>query len=226
MKKILFSLMILAVYASANTCTEARFEYGAYNFIYTKNHAHLDSAYFKETYTKLTYESSDKYVYSNGHLDYFITRDTDEDGKDSVQIVKVYWNSNENALSKKGTEILGEIEYSGDTLFITLTNYYDGEMNERINARSTNKSFEAIYPDGPNDELAFQHLYFQNDTLVNSYTHNYGTDSAEVDRTFTVSDEQDDHKCIEYDSNGELSYNLEYVKNGNGYSIKIFDKNY
>jgi len=226
MKRILFSLLILAIYASANTCTEAWFEYSAYNFIYTKNHAHVDSSYYKETYTYVTYETSDKFVYSNGYLDHFISRDFEEDGEDSVQIVKFYWNSSENALSKEGAEFLGKTEYSGDTLFFSLTSYYDGEIGEHLNARSTKKSFEAIYPDGPNDELAFEHVYFQNDTIVNSITYNYGTDSAEVNITFTVGDEQDDYKCFEYDSDGELSYNLEYIKNVNGYTIKIFDKDY
>ena len=227
MKRILFSLLILAIYASANTCTEAVFEYGAYNFIYTKDHAHLDSAYNKETYTKVTYESSDKFVYSNEHLDYFIRTDFKEDGKDSVQITKVYWNSDENVLSKKGVEFLGEIKYSGDTLSFTLTNYYDGKIHEQQTTKIFKKSLEALYPDGPNGELAFQQLYFQNDTLFNTVTLNYGTDSAEVRKKFTVSDEQDDHKCIEYHNDGEISYNLEYVKNEKGYSIKLFDqKNY
>ena len=227
MKRILFSLLILAIYASANTCTEAVFEYGAYNFIYTKDHAHLDSAYNKETYTKVTYESSDKFVYSNEHLDYFIRTDFKEDGKDSVQITKVYWNSDENVLSKKGVEFLGEIKFLGDTLSFTLTNYYDGKIHEQQTTKIINKSLEALYPDGPNGELAFQQLYFQNDTLFNTVTLNYGTDSAEVRKKFTVSDKQDDHKCIEYHNDGEISYNLEYVKNEKGYSIKLFDqKNY
>ena len=220
MKKILFSLLILAIYASANTCTETWFEINAYSFINTQDHAHLDSAYFKEYDNEWTH----KYVYSNEHLDYFIM-DSKEEGED-VRITKVYWNSDESALSKKGTEFTGEIKYSGDTLLFTFTNYLDGKVHEQQITKITNKSVEALYPDGPNGEFSFQRLYFQNDSLIQSITYNYGTDSAEVHKTITVSDKQDDFKCAEYNNDGELSYNLEYVKNNNGYSIKIFDKKY
>ena len=227
MKRILFSLLILAGFAAANTCTEAVFEYSAYNSIYTKDHAHLDSVYYKETYNYLTYETSGKLVYSNGYLDHSISWDFEEDGEDSVQIAKVYWNSDENVLSKKGVEILGEIKFLGDTLSFTLTNYIDGKIHKQQTTKIINKSLEVLYSNGPYGELAFQQLYFQNDTLFNSITNNYGTDSAEVNITFTVGDEQDDYKCFGYDSDGEHSYNLEYVKNEKGYSIKLFNqKNY
>lgn len=220
MKYFLFCLLLLAGFAAANTCTEAWFEIGAYGFIYTKDHAHLDSVYFKEYDNEWT----DKYIYGKDYLDYFIT-DPKEEGED-VRTAKFYWNSDENALSKKGYEYLGEIQYSEDTLFYSFTNYNNGKRHEQQTAKIVNNVLEAQYPDGPNGEIAFEQLYFQNDTLIKSITDYYGTDSAEVHKRIIIRDEQDDFKCLEYRNNGENFYNLEYVKNDNGYSIKIYDQNY
>lgn len=214
MKKILFSLMIFAVYASANTCTEAWFEINAYNYIYTKDHAHLDSAYYND-------ESTEKYIYNKEHLDYLITKEGGE-----IHTINFYWNSDESVLSKKGTEYFGIIKYSEDTLFITLTNYHDGVVHEQQTAKITNKTLDAQYPDGPNGEIAFEKIYFQNDSLVKSITYNYGTDSAEVHKTIIVSDEQDDFKCKEYGEKEIKNFSLEYVKNDNGYAIKRHNEKY
>lgn len=219
MKRILFSLMLLAGFAAANTCTEAWFEINAYGSINTQDHAHQDSSYFKEYDNEWTH----KFIYNNNQLDYLIT-DSKKEGED-VRITKYHWNLGENALSKKGLEYLGETHYSGDTLFFSLTFYNNGEKREQATGKIVNKTFEAQYPDGPNGETSFEHVYFQNDTLIKSITYNYGTDSAEVHKDIIISDEQDDFKCKEY-RNGEPSYDLEYVKNANGYSIKIFDQKY
>ena len=214
MKRILFSLMILAIYASANTCTEAWFEINAYNYIYTKDHAHLDSAYYND-------ESTEKYIYNKEHLDYLIAKEGGE-----IHTINFYWNSDESVLSKKGTEYFGIIKYSEDTLFITLTNYHDGVVHEQQTAKITNKTLDAQYPDGPNGETAFEKIYFQNDSLVKSITYNYGTDSAEVHKTIIVSDEQDDFKCKEYGEKEIKNFSLEYVKNDNGYAIKRHNEKY
>ena len=220
MKKFLFSLIFGAVYAAANTCTEAVFEYETYGFIYTKDHAHLDSSYY--IYNSGTSESSEKYVYSNEHLDYF-TANTKQNGENIVRTVKFYWNSNESVLSKKGLEYLGKTKYSGDTLISTFTNYIGGEVHEEIIFKTSNKSLEAQYPDGPNGELALEQLYFQNDSLIKKFTYNYSTDSAYSRKYIIVDDPTNNFKCIEYNDDGEISDNFVYTQNDKGYSIKRFD---
>lgn len=48
MKRVLFSLLILVAFASANTCTKAWFEIHAFNFLTIKDAPHLDSVYYRE----------------------------------------------------------------------------------------------------------------------------------------------------------------------------------
>lgn len=99
MKKILFSLMIFAVYASANTCTEAWFYIRNPVFLLIPQNApYIDSAYFKEG-TEVTFF---KASYRDGHIDKTYQGLIWENyGSGITDIDQYYVSRDESVLSKK-----------------------------------------------------------------------------------------------------------------------------
>jgi hypothetical protein len=221
MKRILFSLLILAIYASANTCTEKWLEALSFRFIAKKDAAHLDSIYYKE----YDNEWSNKYVYgSNNQLDHIIFH-----LDDSEPIAKFYFSKDEGVLTKKGEELLISDSIAGDTLYFTQKVYRDGEIYQSIFHKTTDRYTSELSYDPRLDLYDFNELFFRNDTLIERVVKKYNTDSAEVSFIYYVEDPSDDTKCYEYQDELDKDspdYTIIYNKNSQGFSLKYFDQKF
>lgn len=218
MKRILFCLMLLAIYASANTCTEKWLEALSFRFIAKQDAAHLDSIYYKE----YDNEWSNKYVYAgNNQLDRIIFH-----LDDSEPIIKVHFSKDESVLTKKGEELLISDSIAGDTLYFTQKVYRDGEIYQSIFHKTTDRYTSELSYDPRLDLYDFNELFFRNDTLIERVVKKYNTDSAEVSFIYYVEDPSDDTKCYEYTEDSKkdsTDYTITYHKNSQGYSLKYFN---
>ena len=72
MKRILFSLLVFAVYAAANTCTEAYFQTLKPIFIQAENSLYIDSTHYIDELVfmddTLRQHKYTKFIYENGRL--------------------------------------------------------------------------------------------------------------------------------------------------------------
>ena len=72
MKRILFSLLVFAVYAAANTCTEAYFQTLKPIFIQAENSLYIDSTHYIDELVfmddTLRQHKYTKFIYDNGRL--------------------------------------------------------------------------------------------------------------------------------------------------------------
>ena len=221
MKKILFSLLILSVYAAANTCTEAWFETFSFGFISRKDAAHIDSIYYRE----YDNEWSNKYVYDgNNQLEHVIFH-----LGDSEPIAKFYFSKDEGVLTKKGEELLISDSAAGDTLYFTQKAYRDGEIYQSIFHKTADRFSSELSYDPERDLYDFSEFFFRNDTLIERVVKEYNTDHSRETFTYYVEDSSDDTKCYEYmDGSTENSpdYTISYHKNSQGYSLKYFDQKF
>ena len=226
MKRILFSLLLWAGFAIANTCTEAWFEVHNFSFLYKKDAIHIDSIYYKE------YDNdwSSKYIYKNNQLE-SIVFNLDR----STEIVSVYISKDESVLVEMGEELLISDSTAGDTSYFTQKVFRDGKLVQDIIHKNAGLySSELSYNPGGN-KYDFTELFFRNDTLVLRFIDNYYTDSPEESFTYYVEDSTDDLTCYEYKDDPSSNesenpstpkYTLTYHKNSQGYSLKYFDKKY
>lgn len=217
MKKILFSLLILAIYASANTCTEAWFE--IYTLSQPKNNAvHPDSVYYK-TNNKDGYA---KYIYRNEQLEQIIINMYGE----SEDTNMVYLSKDENILTKKGSELLISDSVVGDTLFYFQKVFKDGVLVQEITRKITKQYASERNYEPVSDKRDSSEYFFRNDTLIRRVVDYYNTEFATESFIYYVGDSTDDFKCYEYRdrSNKDVpSFTLIYQKNNQGYSLKYFE---
>ena len=215
MKRILFSLMLLAGFAAANTCTEAVFSLSKGSLDITQDEAYHDSSYFVENYGQKN-EWSHKIYYTNGKIDSLVM-DPMEDGE-ALRVTHYYWNSDEK-ISGKGSERVIFQETSGDTIILNEKVYSNGEFWGTYTAKMTDSYMSTL-----NSEYnSFQELYFSNDTLFEKNIYDYESNNPRPDTSFTIGDSTNDFKCYDYAvRNGiaELNETIEYIKTDNGYMLK------
>ena len=125
MKRILFSLLILAGYAAANSCTDLIANNND-SFIASGN-VHRDSSYFLENGDNAW---SHKYFWNEGKLD---SIRFDPMRESETPFVKpVYWNTDETVLTGKSSETIVTLEANGTqflALQVDLRNY---DMNQKV----------------------------------------------------------------------------------------------
>ena len=220
MKKILFSLMILAIYASANTCTKAVFKLSAFDFIVNKNEPHLDSSYFKEYDNEWTH----KYFYKNGQID-SLAVDFREEGEE-IKGFKFYRNVSPNDIRKTDREYIIKDSTFGDTIYYTQDFYMNGVNQQRVYLkRNANYISSLEYNVEDNKYSYLNEMFFSHDTLIDKTSDYYNKDSEIFDDIYYIEDTQNDFKCYEYEGN-ELNYTYTYQPNESGYSLKVVSDTY
>ena len=65
----------------------------------------------------------------------------------------------------------------------------------------------------------FSEMFLKKDSIIETETYNYNTDSSRTKQTFIVANLNDDTKCEQYDEEGNLLSSFVYKPNENGYSI-------
>ena len=208
--KILFfvSIFALATLASANTCTDAWFNYFKRE---TNPHAevHFDSAFHR--YEEQFYM---KNIFSNGRIT------EKETVYEDTSITRFYYyDSNESVLKKNGREyIVSECE-AIDTLCYVYRIYENGLYTETDTAKQTS-NYVVEY--GPDYHFEF---ILKKDSIIQKYQYDIDKEYAKTSLEFVIADSNDDFKCIEIKENG-LRDTLLYKPTENGFSITILDDSY
>ena len=219
MKKILFSLMILAIYASANTCTKAVFNLSKGSLGVTQE-AYHDSSYFMENY----YEEnpwSHKLYYTNGKLDSLVMNPMEEG--EPLRITHYYWNTDESKLSGKGPGIIILEETQGDTIVLNVKAYSNGEFG----ATTTVKIADTYMSTLNGEYNSFTELFFSQDTLFEKIIYDYGSENPRQEIRYTVGDSTNDLKCYEYrtfEGKTEIQETIEIINTDNGYTLKCLEE--
>ena len=220
MKKILFSLMILAIYASANTCTEAVFKLSKGSLDISKDEAYHDSSYFMENYYKEN-PWSHKIYYTNGKIDSLVM-DPMEEGE-PLRVTHYYWNADETKLSCKGSEIIILQETLGDTVILNQKSYSNGEFGSSYTAKITESYMSTLN----NLYNSFEEIFFSHDTLFEKNIYDYNSENPRSEIRFTVGDSTNELKCYEYrmeDGKLELYETIEIFNTNNGYMLKYLEE--
>lgn len=219
MKRILFSLMILAIYASANTCTEAVFDLSKGSLGVTQE-AYHDSSYFMENYYKEN-PWSHKLYYTNGKIDSLVMNPMEEG--EPLRITHYYWNTDESKLSGKGPEIIILEETQGDTIVLNEKSYSNGEFSATATAKIADTYMSTL-----NGEYgSFTELFFSQDTLFEKHISDYGSENPRQEIRYTVGDSTNDLKCYEYrtfEGKTEIHETIEIINTDNGYTLKYLEE--
>ena len=211
MKKILSSLLLLAGFAAANTCTEAWFTMNASPFQTNGSSTYLDSIYNDDNGEFIW---TSKYIYENN----FPTRIVMEYKNDARTVIIPFYNTtNENVLTGNGSEVLFSASTVDDTIIYTQKSYSNGNLNEDLIHKATKHYASEIAQS--KYEYVFAEFRFINDTLVNSTTYNYNTDSAETYVIYIIGNPNDDNECFAYMAD-TLKSTITYTANDHGFSLR------
>ena len=218
MKKILFSLLILSVYAAANTCTETIFNIAA-NFLVKQNKVILDSLYYVAH--KTNSEEMTKFYYTNGKIDSSVSvTPNDLDGKYSKNTYYYYWDTDETKIETKYATLLSQ-EQSGDTIFFYEKKFINGSIDYSKTIKITNSYISSLL--SYDNTFVFKEETISNDTLFTTNIYDYQTD---LPRTYTyilVADPSNDLKCngFEIEGDNQKPYNnYEIVYTDQGFIIR------
>ena len=208
--KILFFIAFFALttLASANTCTDAW-----YNYYKARSNPqeefHLDSTYYS---FEGNIHFSQKFIYDNGRI---IQRNNIYD--DTTETVFYHYNSNESVLKKIGTEyIISECE-AMDTLCYVLRTYENGLYTETDTTKQTS-NYMVEYGSSYHFEFILK-----KDTIIEKYLFIKDNDTVETHIGLAFADPNDDFKCIESNETGSSQSTLLYEPNENGFSIKMLN---
>ncbi len=219
MKNFLFCLMLLAGFATANTCTETIFKYTRGSLLANPKEAYHDSSYFLENYGHKN-EWSHKLFYTDGKIDSLVFNPMEDD--DSIHVSYFYWNLDESALKGSISESIITQETSGDTVIFTEKQYSKGTLE---GARITKiHSYISSYT---YEYDSFEEIFFSNDTLYDKRLFDYSKDTPRPEITFIIGDPSNDFKCYEYEIRDEetlLRETIEYIKTDNGYKLKYLQE--
>ncbi|WP_407450829.1 hypothetical protein [Fibrobacter sp.] len=227
MKKILFSLMILAIYASANTCTEAVFEISKPSLYIPKDKPHIDSVFSSQTLKvsdtlEYAQEIFKKRIYNNGYLEKEIDGYVGDINYEYAETYYYIYSKDESVLSGNGIEILFSDSTSGDTSIWHLKFSYNGSFEQEDYYKVTNSYIANLSYSLDHKPLEYlTEFFFRNDTLVEKNTDNnsHGYEQK-TEFTYFVEDPKDDKKCYKYE-NDSLIDTLVYHPKENGYSIVL-----
>jgi hypothetical protein len=220
MKRILFSLLILAGYAAANSCTDLIANNND-SFIASGN-VHRDSSYFLENGDNAW---SHKYTWNDGKLESIRFDPMRE--SESPFVEPVYWNADETALTGKRSEIIVTQRTSGDTIIYVQKNFYEGELEDSVTYKKINGHIYALShtPGNSNwsDIWTFNDTYLSNDTVYHKTIYDYYTDNPRYYTQYIVGDPDNALKCFEYEENEnepKLLETVELVYTENGFMFR------
>ena len=242
MKRILFSLLVFAVYAAANTCTEAYFQGLKNFFIQAENSPYRDSSHSIEdyvfmgdttrqhTYTKLIYNNGRLQKLVNGYIvDTAEVRKEMEKQQDSDSSLEIIFISNLESLLDELTTYATFI-WSNDESILS------GDGDEELLSDSTWGDTTYIHRKCYYDGDLFQEMRYK---YTSSYIYNFDIDhdiyeeslsevffrndsiilKSEDNFSYVVGDPNDDSKCYAY-ANNSLFKTFVYQKNDKGFSIR------
>lgn len=220
MKNFLFSLLLLAGFAAANTCTDLIANNNDSFFAY--GDVHRDSSYFLENGNNAW---SHKYFWSDGKLDSLRFDPMRESESPSVEYI--YWNADQTALTGKNSEIIITQRKSGDTIIYTQKDFYIGELEDSVTYKKIDGHIYSLNytPGGPDwsDIWNFSDFYLSNDTAFYERIYDYYTDNPRHNTQFIVGDPENDLKCLEYEiieNEPKLRETIELVYTENGFMFK------
>ena len=223
MKKILLCLAILAIYASANTCTEAWFKINSISAFANQDEPRLDSVYSKQDES----ESTKKYFYRDGLVDSMAHVSS---VPAEVSEYKFYHNVKLDDIRKTGNEIIITDSISGGTTFSTQSSYVDGIYQNRTNFKRSN-SYASSTETRSINESSVTEYFFSNDTLFfkSTFDHRMILDADPTNWNLVVEsyfwgDPKDDSKCYQY-RDSIITDTLFFKKNETGFSVKVIKGN-
>ena len=221
-KRILFYLLAFAVFAAANTCTNAWYEIHAFNFLTVKDAPHLDSIYYREQPSpEELSEWYQKYFYQDGLISRSLFKFRENDPVEN----RFYLSANESVLTKRGRELLLSDSVAGDTVYFFQKMYNDGELVLAVKHKLTDLYASEDEFDPSSGRHSFAEFFFSNDTLVSRTVYDYTSGSRDSATIYYVGMSGDDNKCIEY-RDGSITNNLTYKKLTTGFSVTIFNDTY
>jgi hypothetical protein len=224
MKKILFSLLLLAGFAAANTCTQVWFNAQPHFLSTPQNTPYLDSVYsaYLNRFSDSTDIREERYVklsYSNGYLEKIINGYVGDIENILTEVDHIHVSKDESILSKEGLEGLISDSTVGDTTFWVRKHYVNGKLDQAMFYKET--EFFSSCMDSTFD---YYYEYFsRNDSLIYIHIDNYSSEAnRKTEYVYIIEDPADDLKCYEY-SNDSLEHVMVYNKNEKGFSVKVFE---
>ena len=222
MKRVLVSLLVFAVFATANTCTKAFYEIHAFNFLTIKDSPHLDSIYYREQPNpEELHEWYQKYYYQDGLIQRSVFKFRDNDPVEN----RFYLTADESVLTKNGRELLLSDSVAGDTVYFFQKMYNDGKLVQTVVHKTADLYASEDDYDPTSGRRTFAEYYFQNDTLVSKTLYDYTAGTPATATIYYVGEPGDEYKCAEY-MGGSLTNNITYKKLATGFSVAIFNDTY
>lgn len=242
MKRILFSLLVFAVYATANTCTEAYFQTLKPIFIQAENSLYIDSTHYidelvfmddtlrQHKYTKFIYENGRLQKYKFGYVvDSAEVRKQLEEESDSD-------SSSEINLFSDIDSILNSMTTYATFIWSNDESILSGDGDEELLSDSTWGDTTYIHRKCYYDGDLFQEMRYK---YTSSYIYNFDIDhdiyeeslsevffrndsiilKSEDNFSYVVGDPNDDSKCYAY-ANNSLFKTFVYQKKDKGFSIR------
>ena len=222
MNKVLFSLLALAAFAAANTCTKAYYEINAFNFLTIKDAPHLDSIYYREQLNpEELHEWYQKYYYHSGLIQKSVFKFRDNDPVEN----RFYLTADESALTRSGRELLLSDSVAGDTVYFIQKMFNDGKLVQTIVHKTADLYASEDSYDPSSDRHTFAEYFFRNDTLVSRTFYDYESGMRDSAYYYYVGVPGDEYKCAEHRGDS-LTNNLTYKKLATGFSVAIFNDTY
>ena len=211
--KILFlaTFFMLTTYASANTCTESFFYTQSSRMFSPQSNIRVDSIYINNQSSSW---KGKKYIYNNGIIEKVRADFKNENHESAFWIF--YRDTNETVLKNDGYEYIVSEDKKKDTSLFYLKTYYKGDYQYTQIIRTTSNYFSV---EVTRSDPTFSEMFLKNDSIIETETYNYNTDSSRTKQTFIVANLNDDTKCEQYDEEGNLLSSFVYKPNENGYSI-------
>ena len=206
------AILALSDAVPANTCTESLFHVQSPTMFNRENAVRVDSLYINSDSSSW---KGKKFIYNNGIIEEVRADFKDEDHAPAFWTF--YNDTNETVLKKEGYEYLVSEEKKQDTLLYDIKTYYKGKFEYTQLIRITSNYLSEELIDSSFSEL--YEMFFRNDTLVESKTEDYNTDSSKKEERYYVADIDNDYKCELYDKENNLLSSFLYKPNENGFSI-------
>ena len=213
MKKVIFSLLLLAGIASAITCVDAVFASKRGGITKNAQSPYPDSihaSHFNESDNQDDYDNHYTYVWENDRIAQSISWDALDNELDTTNFV---YTSSESELSKKGQEIIISGRTSNDTIIGVTVYFEDGVFSDS----SIEKSLSHYYKFSmfQYDDEYFDEYTLFGDTLI--YKHKAPILRQEI----FINDAQDKSKCYSYNAeDNSFKSNLEVIPSASGFVLK------
>ena len=211
---ILVSISVLSfsAVASANTCTDAVYQNQSPMMFNRESFVRVDSVYINDDSSSW---KGKKYIYNNGIIEKVRADFKNENHAPAFWIF--YNDTNETVLKNEGYEYIVSGEKTQDTLLYDIKTYYKGKFEYTQLIRIAPNYLSEELKNSSYSELL--EMFFRNDSLIDSRTVNYNTDSSRTEERFYVADLDDNYKCELYDEENNLLSTFLYKPGENGFSI-------